>query len=352
MFDHVSAGQPLRIPWQDYNGAMDAAKWHRQTRGGIEAPRSVEDPSDSGLVLVENTTGRRLGPYSILGLSSPISPPNYGSQSLTSFLYMPSLQGVEPTSDHTGKFCVIQRHAEPGEVVPAMVSGITPCLLKVESTDSYVADVETDTEDDDGQAIDPTRYLKVGASGSAQVLSSPTETGEQWGYVRLGNKPTGTWKTGLVTTLDPNLFTPGSSGSNQEFEFTTISPTSGVPFELDTDGYLHFTEAVDPCFFFIEIFMSIPYVQNNWCSIETRMQGYNPQTGNWSTTGGYCNLNAAWPNVAVLGSTGGNTTLNQLIMRGSSVVKDAKFRIRSTITYSGSAPQVRVNCSAFRIFYQ
>jgi hypothetical protein len=192
----------------------------------------------------------------------------------------------------------------------------------------------------------------VGASGSAQVLSSPSETGEQWGYVRLGNKPSGTWKSGIVTSLDPSLYTPGSSGSNQEFAFDTISPTSGVPFELDADDYLHFTEAVDPCFFFVEIYMSIPYQQNNWCSLETRMQGYSPQTGTWTSTGGYCTLQAAWPNVATLGGSGANSTLNQLIMRGSTVEKDAKFRIRTTATYSGSAPQVRVNCSAFRIFYQ
>lgn len=62
-----------------------------------------------------------------------------------------------------------------------MVSGVTPCLVKIASLEDTHADVEIDA------TVNQSRYLRSGTTGSAHLLFRPQVLGEQWSVVRLSN---------------------------------------------------------------------------------------------------------------------------------------------------------------------
>lgn len=176
-----SGGEGFKVRHADHNAWQDAGDHHGATFGGSSG--SQFDPDEqTGVILVKNTTGRDLPRFSVLTLYGSVFDPTFGSQQLD-FKNTVALKGIEPTSAITGRFCVLQDSARNGALVPAMVSGITPCKVKVESLTDEFCDIETDN------AIDQTRYLKSGSSGSAQIMFVPEALGEQWGVVRLGNRP-------------------------------------------------------------------------------------------------------------------------------------------------------------------
>lgn len=179
----LGVGDRVQIAAKDYNRWQDAGMAHAFARFNQNDGRLTPDAQE-GIILVKNTTALSLPRFSILGLNGSVYDPNYSEQQRAEFKNQIALKGTMPSSTYAGKFCVLQNDALPGEVVPAMVSGVTPCLLKVGNTSDSYADVETDAA-----IADRTRYLKTGASGAAQILFKPADiTGEQPGVVRLSNK--------------------------------------------------------------------------------------------------------------------------------------------------------------------
>lgn len=176
-------GEPFRVNHQDHNRWQDAGLAHAMRAASAAQGVTQPDWSSDGIIMVKNETDRDLPRYSILGTYKSIPDPKYSPEQLAEFKNFVQMRGRAPLTADTGKFCVLQVDAKKGEVVPAMVSGTTPCLLSVTATTDEFAEI-------DPTATDPTKYLKTGGSGSAQVIHQPTETGEQWGVVRLGNKPT------------------------------------------------------------------------------------------------------------------------------------------------------------------
>jgi hypothetical protein len=200
MFKKVSGGERLRIPHADYNAMIDAAKAHLFTKNGA-LPDDVPPDSLDGVILVKNTLTRGLPRGSILGLNGSIANPNYDAQQRLEFINSVALKGELPSSTTSGRFCVLQTDASAGEIVPAMVSGVTLVRLSVTATTDSFAEVDT-------AAADPTKWLKTGSSGSAQILYVYEQTGEQWGVVRLSNRP-------IVSSLVRfELTSPLSLGSN------------------------------------------------------------------------------------------------------------------------------------------
>lgn len=182
MVRKLSRGQQVKIAAKDYNRWQDAGLSHAMAKLNQQelpvAPDSLE-----GVILVKNTTAMHLPRFSVLGLNGSIYDPNYDTQARTEFKNQIALKGEMPSTTTAGKFCVLQNDAVPGEVVAAIVSGVTPCLLKVGTTADTHADVEIDP------TVDCTRYLKAGNSGSAQILFKPAGLlGEQLGVVRISNQ--------------------------------------------------------------------------------------------------------------------------------------------------------------------
>jgi hypothetical protein len=180
-----SGGEPFRVNHQDHNRWQEAGEYVANRQNGEGG--SIELPDEqTGIILVKNTTALDLPRFSVLGLEGSVHDPNYDPQQLQNFKNQIVLRGVMPGSDTEGKFCVLVVDARAGEVVPAMVSGATAVRLDVSDADDTHADVETDTG-----VANRTRYLKTGTSGAAQIIYVYEQEGEQWGVVRLSNKPTG-----------------------------------------------------------------------------------------------------------------------------------------------------------------
>lgn len=190
----LSQGEPVKIAADDYNRWQEAGRAHAMSRLN-QSQQIVAPDSQEGIVLVKNTLSRAMPRFSVLGLRGSTYNPLYSDQQLTEFKNQIALHGETPSSITSGRFCVLQNDAQPGEVVAGMVSGVTPCRIKVESLTDEFAEIETTT------TVDQTRYLKSGSSGSAQILFRPEYTGEQWGVVRLGNRPAG--DTEIVQVVHP-----------------------------------------------------------------------------------------------------------------------------------------------------
>jgi hypothetical protein len=196
----ISRGESVPIAAADYNRWQDAGRAVAMSR--FDQPGSLALPdSNEGIILVKNGLTRDLRRYSILGLNGSIPSPVYDAQQLANFQNQVALRGELPSSTTSGRFCVLQTDARAGEIVPAMVSGVTPVRLSVTATTDQFAEVDT-------AAADPTKWLKTGSSGSAQILYVYEQTGEQWGVVRLSNRPV---VSGLVRF---ELTSPLALGSN------------------------------------------------------------------------------------------------------------------------------------------
>lgn len=177
------SGEPVRIADFEHASWQDAGEAHKRARQGLDPMQSFLHPdSQEGIILVKNTTPLELPQYAVLGIRGTIPNPRGGAQQLAEYKNNPALKGEVPTTTTIGRFCVLQAHAYKGEVVPAMVSGVTPVRLNIESLADEFAEI-------DPTVTDPTKFLKTGSSGSAQIIDRPEVTGEQWGIVRLGNRP-------------------------------------------------------------------------------------------------------------------------------------------------------------------
>ena len=71
------------------------------------------------------------------------------------------LSGVSPTSAHVGKFVVVLRPLDSGDCGPAVVAGVVPVRVYVNSTDDKACDVIA-VETVDGEDC----YLGTGGSGA------------------------------------------------------------------------------------------------------------------------------------------------------------------------------------------
>lgn len=201
----LSRGEQVKIAAADYNRWQEAGKADAMMKLGMTPGLVLPDTAHEGIILVKNTLPRFLKRYSVLGLRGTIPDPLLSSQQSTDFQDRIALKGETPSSVTTGRFCVIQTDAEVGEVVPALVSGVTPVRLSITAITDQYADIETNT------AIDQTKWLKTGSTGAAQILYQPEYTGEQWGVVRLSNKPVSSGpKLVKFTTL------PAAYGGNRQ----------------------------------------------------------------------------------------------------------------------------------------
>lgn len=343
----MSRGERIAIAHQDYNRWQDAGAAKALERLGNMPGLSDNDSSHEGIILVKNTLPRRLKRYSVLGLRGTIPDPLMSEQQSTDFQDRIALKGETPSSVTTGRFCVIQTDAEIGEVVPALVSGVTPCRLNIQSLTDEFADIETD------DTVDQTRWLKTGGSGAAQILYHPEYTGEQWGVVRLSNK-TGNWKLAIASSLYPGLWTPSSSGDTEDHTFTYLSTSDGsATFELDaTPGNIVVNRTVTPCFTFAWLTTVTPFVRNNWCLVQGILQSRNPVGGAWTDTGHGGQLNTAWPDLGTLSSSGGFNYGTINLTNGIGYGEGRKLRIRTTASYSGSAPALTFECPSLMFWYQ
>jgi hypothetical protein len=169
LFDHVKAGDPVRLRAPVWNSLLDAAK-ARQGEVGFGA----ESRPGRDIVLVKNTSGADRERFDILGVDAPVFTP---AESAESFKNQVALKGITPTAaDHVGRFVVLLEPAKASAIVPGLLAGVSAVHVNVTDEDHAFADVA------DGQC----GYLASGTTGAAQILWKETGTGVKWAVVRVG----------------------------------------------------------------------------------------------------------------------------------------------------------------------
>jgi hypothetical protein len=262
------------------------------------------------------------------------------------------LKGLTPDTFRTGWGIALE---------PIKYNGTSPNLGPCQVTGACMAKVKIRSESHGYAVRAPySRVLESSTHGPVLIhhkipvdpeVEEPELPEERDCLVEIVKQPL--WFLQIASSLNPGLYTPGSSGSSQFHGFQYLSPSSHVPFELDGDGYLVVKELLWPCFINTAISISVPYVRNNWSQVTVYLQREtSPGSGTWTQVGNYGTLFSAWPDLPILsGGGGGNATVCNLTT-GIGVAKDSKFRIRSDVSYSGTAPQVNVSCPACTFFYR
>jgi hypothetical protein len=330
-----SSGDQVRIAHQDHNRWQDAGLAHAMNRFGAQQGFTQPDWSSDGIIMVKNETDRDLPRYAVLGLRTSIPDPKYSPEQLADFKNFVQMHGRVPLAADAGKFCVLQCDAKKNEVVPAMVSGVTPVKLSVTATTDEAADI-------DPSATDPTKYLKTG-SGTAQILYAPAYTGEQWGIVRLGNKPS-PWKLATASgTLSTTPYTPSSSGATQEHKYSALSTSDGTTsFEkVLTEDYILVKRTLNPCFVVSHATLTSEFIQNQWNRFTVNIQRQVEGSASWSSIGSSAFLHSVWPNVAKVSGASDNYGVS-LMAAGIGLQSGDKIRVRSLVDYSSTAPLVNL----------
>ncbi|MCC7408666.1 MAG: hypothetical protein IT442_11390, partial [Phycisphaeraceae bacterium] len=137
-FKKVRPGETLTIPAAAYNAMLDAAMANRQGQAMGAGPGGGVATPTSTTVLIKNNSGVARNQFDILGLDGALFDP---ATALESFKRQVVLKGVVPTSDHTGKFVVLQEPARVGGIARACLLGATVARVNVTTESLTYADV-------------------------------------------------------------------------------------------------------------------------------------------------------------------------------------------------------------------
>lgn len=341
----LGSGEPFRVSSREHSNWQDAGRFAREHSDDALFNPDGNDSQDD-VILVKNTTGRFLPRYSVVGLRGTLRSPRYSPQALVQFKNNMMLIGEDPSSTTTGRFAVLQLPAKDNEWVPGKISSTTPVRLLINSITDQFADVETSSS-----VADKTRYLKSASTGSAQIIYQPEIVGEQWGYVRLGNKLSGSTASATTNGLNNGTWT-AASGTDQFSGVNSLSPPDGAAtFELDGDGYVVFNRNPAPCFVSSVLLVSVPFVQNQYCGFECSLQT-KPVGGAWADVGFGGFQTTAWPNVATLSGSGAADNYTLPMRTGYSFSVGTKMRFRMRPTFSGSSPGTIQVTGQINFFYQ
>jgi hypothetical protein len=243
-FRQVRPGESLEIPSQVWNSMLDMVRPHGNlsTAGGAEG-----SGRQAVIIRVKNGSGTDLPRNSVLGLDGPVFTPD---DSTDAFLRQPAFRGVEPTTDHRRRYCVLLDPAKDGQFARAFLSGVCQVRVDLVDTSHEFANVVSGV----------TNRLKSSRYGHAQILWTETdsayygyESGQMWALVRLGvtmssvavgvattsispRSGYGSWGTGSV------LLYRRSSGGGVTSTGETITVYNA---SSEVDAYSHSIEAGD-----------------------------------------------------------------------------------------------------------
>ena len=209
----VQPGQRLNIPAQTFNTFIDAARDYLQRRQNTGGD-ALAETRQMGVVLVKNTTGEDRGLFEILALDGPVYTPDDNEEG---FKFRFALKGIKPDTDHFGNFAILLEPGKDGEIGRALVEGITPVKVQVETEGYGYADVCTD----EGSEY---LHLKSGPTGAAYILWIESGTGEKWAIVRVAN-----------------LTATAQEAAIHGLKVTGVWKAWGVPWSgFEADGYITF----------------------------------------------------------------------------------------------------------------
>lgn len=175
-FKKVKNGDDLLMSSRAYNSFIGNSNALSARSINKTSPRTILTPQAS-VVMAKNDSGVDQDRFSILGIEAP---PILPSVNVLDFVNKKTFSGIAPLeADHIGRIMITQKGIRAGDMGPAIVSGATPCRLRM--TDP-AADVRfAEIIDGDSTA------LKPATSGSIAVLwHVAAATGDEWCIVNLG----------------------------------------------------------------------------------------------------------------------------------------------------------------------
>jgi len=177
----VRKGEPLRIPAETFNTFIDVAQAFRD-RQQITGSRMQTGNEPAGIVLVRNKSDADQNRLAVMGVSTIIISP---TDNLLAFQNRPAFDVVIPTASHASKFVILIEPIRKDRIGKAMIAGVTPVQL----------DVQSETDENAGAAAGVTATLKTGSTGSAKILWKESGTGTKWGVAQFpvggaGGSPT------------------------------------------------------------------------------------------------------------------------------------------------------------------
>lgn len=169
----VRSGERLRIAADHWNTLVDVAQRQRD-----RAVQRVNQPApyqslNNGLITVRNDTGVVLPRFAIVGLGEPIIDP---ADNEAAFDARPVLSAVEPDAAlHATRFAICQQPLGLELIGTALVAGVTPLTVAVQSANDGFAQVST------GE----TAQLQSAADGPVRILWKADGTGPQRAVVLM-----------------------------------------------------------------------------------------------------------------------------------------------------------------------
>jgi len=171
----VKRGDRITFRAGHWNAFADAANSHIERQLGQGASPRADAWRPNVPIRVRNITGTDQDRGAVLGICQPVFHPATAEDAFHAEI---AIDGRVPDEDKdVSRFVVLQEPISAGKVGWAVVAGVAPVRINV----------ETEDEDRFADICDGvTGYLTAGASGSAFVLWRAGGTGEQWAYVLLG----------------------------------------------------------------------------------------------------------------------------------------------------------------------
>ena len=207
----VQPGSPLRIPADTYNTFIDVAQAFRD-RQLSQAGGSQFASSQSGIVLVHNISDEDQDRFAVMCIAGVVIEP---ADNEPQFTNRPAFEVDEPATATLGKFVILVEPIAAGRFGKAMIAGVSPVKLDVQSESDGYADA----------ADSVTGSLKTASSGPVRILWKETGTGVKWGVVQF---PIGGGGSGNVVSA----FRVKSVG----YEYLTcreVNPATGVEGTVD-----------------------------------------------------------------------------------------------------------------------
>ena len=178
--EKVRSGEAVNIKAATWNAFVDAANWVKEAKLH-GAAKGVSAGLDVGIVRIKNGESTLCPRYSALVIAGVCVTAGANEEEFTSC--PPAFEGLRMTEDREGKpYAILLEPIEAGGMGRAMVLGITPAKVRVNSSDDDYAVPMAGSSDG---------ALESSAAGTARILWRAGGDGEQWCVLQLGGAGAG-----------------------------------------------------------------------------------------------------------------------------------------------------------------
>jgi len=167
----VSKGDPLRIPADTFNTFIDVAQAFRD-RQQSQAGGFQFTPLPTGIVTVRNASGEDQDRFAVLCITGIVIPP---ADNESEFKNRPTFEADVPSEANLNKCVILCEPIADGRFGQAMIAGVTPVHLDVQSETHEFAVPKSGT----------TSSLQSTAGGPIRILWKESGTGVRWAVVQF-----------------------------------------------------------------------------------------------------------------------------------------------------------------------